>query len=76
MQSDQSELGTFWILKDAKFLHVNNENSNQTVQMSLHWVHMSEGIFSHIIYSQKGLHSTKVLTLAMNSYLLTVAFIE
>ena len=26
-------LGAFWITKDAKFLHVNNEDSDQTARM-------------------------------------------
>ena len=35
----KSSLGTFWIAKDAKFLHVDNEDSDQTVQMCrLIWV--------------------------------------
>ena len=29
----KSSLGTFWIAKDAKFLHVNNKVSNQTAWM-------------------------------------------
>ena len=43
-------LRIFWIVKDVKFLHVNNEDSNQTAYMqadsSLCCVHMSEGMFS------------------------------
>ena len=40
-------LGTIWIGKDAKFLHVDNEDWSDCADMQgdliLHWVHMSEG---------------------------------
>ena len=39
--SSDSSLDAFWIAKDAKFLHADNEDSDQTA-------HMSEGTFSHI----------------------------
>ena len=31
----ESSLGAFWIVKDAKFLHADNEDSDQTARMSL-----------------------------------------
>ena len=38
--------------KDAKIVYVENKDSNQTVQMCrltcLHWMHMSDGMFSHV----------------------------
>ena len=35
----ESSLGAFWIAKDAKFLHADNEDSNQTARMRrLIWV--------------------------------------
>ena len=42
--------GTFWIAKDSKFLHADNEDSDQTAQadLSLCWALMSEGTFSHV----------------------------
>ena len=37
----ESWLGAFWIAKDAKFLHADNEDSDQTVQMyRLIWIHV------------------------------------
>ena len=42
-------MGTFWIAKDAKFLHVDNEHCSDCMDVqadfSLHPAHMSEGIF-------------------------------
>ena len=36
----ESSVGAFWIAKDAKFLHVDNEYSDMTVQLCrLIWVH-------------------------------------
>ena len=29
----ESSLGTFWVAKDAKFLHAENEDSDQTARM-------------------------------------------
>ena len=37
----------FWIVKNAKFLHVPNTDSNQP-DLGLFWAHMSEGMFSHV----------------------------
>ena len=37
-----SSLGAFWIAIDAKFLHADNEDSNQTA-LSLRWVRISQG---------------------------------
>ena len=48
----ESSLGTFWIALDAKFLHADNEDSDQTARMRrLIWVfvgHMYEGAFSDV----------------------------
>ena len=47
----ESSLGAFWMAKDAKFLHVGYEDSNQSAPMRLLWVrweHISEGIFSDV----------------------------
>ena len=43
-------LDAFWLAKDAKFLHVDNKDSDQTAQayLSLHWVHVSEDTFSRL----------------------------
>ena len=38
----ESSLGVLWIVKDGKFLHADNEDSNQTLRM-----HILEGMFSH-----------------------------
>ena len=38
-----------WIAKDAKYLQADNEDSNQTAQLSLRWVHMPEGTFSQVV---------------------------
>ena len=39
-------LGAFWIASDAKFLHANIKNSDQTAQMCrLIWVSLVEGMF-------------------------------
>ena len=35
-----------WIEKDAKFLHANNEDSDQNARMNLPWAHMTEITFS------------------------------
>ena len=47
-----SSLGVFGIAKDAKFLHADNDDADQTVQLlRLTWVcsaHMWEGTFSHV----------------------------
>ena len=48
----KSLLGAFWITKDAYFLHLNNEDSDQTAWLTqadlrLHWAHISEGTFTH-----------------------------
>ena len=44
----KSSLGTFWIAKDAKLLHADNENRadcpDEQADLSLRWEHMSEGI--------------------------------
>ena len=35
----ESSLGAFWLAKDGKFLHADNEDSDQTARMSrLIWV--------------------------------------
>ena len=44
-------MGAFWIVKNAKVLHMDNENFDQTAPthilvFSLHWMHLSEGAFS------------------------------
>ena len=49
-----SSLGAFWIAKDAKFLHANNKDFDQIALMCmlilyLYQVHMSEGVFSHVV---------------------------
>ena len=36
-----------WIAKDARFLHVDREDSDQTGRMSLRWVHMPFCWFCH-----------------------------
>ena len=42
-------MGAFWIAKDAKFLHADNEDcENALADLSLRWAHMSEGTFSHV----------------------------
>ena len=49
----ESSLSADLIAKDAKFLHADNEDSNQTARMrSLIWVFVgctSEGTFSHVV---------------------------
>ena len=37
----ESSLGLFWIANDARYLHVDNKNIDQTARMS-------EGAFSHV----------------------------
>ena len=39
-----------WIVKDTKFLHVDNEDSNQILHtdLSLHWAYILEGTLSHV----------------------------
>ena len=53
----ESSLDVFWIAKDAKFLHVDNEAlitlQDAQADLSLHLVHMSEGTFSHIVYVRR-----------------------
>ena len=48
----ESSLGTFWVAMDAKFLHANNEDSDQTARMRrLIWIfvgHMYEDAFSDV----------------------------
>ena len=47
----ESSLCAFWIAKDAKFLHMDNEYSDcedAQADLSLRWVHMSDGTFSHV----------------------------
>ena len=43
----------FWIAKDAKFLHKDGEDSNQSVNgqvdLSPHWMHMSDGTVSQVV---------------------------
>ena len=41
-------LGAFWIAKDAKFLHLDNKDSDQTV-------HMSEGVLGSKFFSLRNL---------------------
>ena len=45
-------LGAFWIAKDAKFLHADNEDwsdcADAQADLSLHWAHMSDSTFSHV----------------------------
>ena len=41
-------------MKSAKFLHVDNEDSDPTAgevqaDLSLRWAHMSEGTFSYVV---------------------------
>ena len=43
----ESSLGAFLIAKDAKFLHTDNEDSDQS-DLSLLWAHMIEGTFSAV----------------------------
>ena len=41
-------LGTFWTAKDAKFLHADNDQTDQTAQMhKLIWVFVRKYVFSH-----------------------------
>ena len=49
-------MGTFWIVKVAKYLHVDGKDSDQTAQMhrlrltlSLRWAYMSDGMHSHVM---------------------------
>ena len=48
----ESSLGAFWIAEDAKFLHADNEGSDQNAdaqgESSLRFVHMCKGTFSHV----------------------------
>ena len=44
----ESSLRAFSIAEDAKFLPVDNEDSNQT-DLSLRRAHISEGSFSHVL---------------------------
>ena len=47
-----SLLGTFWTAKDEKFLCVDNGDWSDCMavqaNLSLCWVHLSEGMFSHV----------------------------
>ena len=46
----ESSLDAFWIAKDAKFLHADSEDSDQTTRMRI-WVFVRrspEGTFSHV----------------------------
>ena len=47
----ESLLDAFGIAKNAKFLHADNEDSEQTARMRrlicLRWAHMSDGTFKH-----------------------------
>ena len=49
----ESFLGIFWIAKDAKILHANKVDWSDCVDvqanLSIHWRHMSEGIFSRSV---------------------------
>ena len=45
-----STLGTFWLAKDAKVLHADNEDSDVTAQK---WAYIFEGTFSHVRVSYK-----------------------
>ena len=41
-------MSAFWIAKDAKYVHADNEDSAQA-DLNLRWpTHMSEGTFSHV----------------------------
>ena len=42
----ESSLGEFWIVKDTKFLHTINEDTDRTAWMHRLSEHMSEGTFS------------------------------
>ena len=57
MQADESSLVAFWISKDAKFLHANNKDSDQTTRMrrliSVFVGSMSKGVFSYSLYALK-----------------------
>ena len=46
----ESSPGAFWIDKDEKILHADNEDSDLTAQadLKLLWKHMSESTFSHV----------------------------
>ena len=48
----ESSLGAFWIAKDAKFHHVDNEDRRDCADaqpdLSLRWAHMPEGTFYHV----------------------------
>ena len=48
----ESSLGAFWTAKDAKFLHADNKDysdcTNVQADLSLCWVYMSKGTFSHV----------------------------
>ena len=48
----ESSLDAYWIAKDARFLHADNEDwsdcADAQADLSLHWTHMSEGTFSHV----------------------------
>ena len=39
-------IGTFWIFKDAKIFHADNEGSDSNAWMR--WAHMSEGTLFHV----------------------------
>ena len=49
----ESSLGAFWIVKDTRFLHADNEDwldcAYVQADLSHRWVHTSEGMFSHVM---------------------------
>ena len=48
----ESSLSTFWEANDVEFLHADNEDWSDSMDaqanLSLRWVHMSEGTFSPV----------------------------
>ena len=46
-------MAAFWIAEDAKFLHADNRDfldcTHAQTDLDFHWVHMSEGTFSHVV---------------------------
>ena len=44
----ESSLGTFWIAKDASFFMCHIKDWSVQTDLTLHWTHRSEGIFSYV----------------------------
>ena len=62
-----------WVPKDPSFLHADNENSDQTADLSLLWVHMPLCWFSHeaaqfVIRNGHGCSCLTVFAIQLNHY--------